>query len=238
MEEAAELMQRLEDGGPFPMFTSCCPAWVKYCENCAPDLLKHLSTCRSPMQMFSPVIKAYYAQAEADGRETCSVAIMPCAAKKMEAAREEFRTNGVPDTDYVLTTQELIEMIEEAGIDFDALVDLAPDMPLGLGSGAGVIFGTSGGVAEAVVRRCLNSNKQYLSSEKIEMTSIRGFDNVKEATLTLAGQEIRIAVVHGMKDAQQLIAEIFDGSRSYHLVEVMSCKGCLLYTSPSPRDTR
>ena len=225
MEEAAELMQRLEDGGPFPMFTSCCPAWVKYCENCAPDLLKHLSTCRSPMQMFSPVIKAYYAQAEADGRETCSVAIMPCAAKKMEAAREEFRTNGVPDTDYVLTTQELIEMIEEAGIDFDALVDLAPDMPLGLGSGAGVIFGTSGGVAEAVVRRCLNSNKQYLSSEKIEMTSIRGFDNVKEATLTLAGQEIRIAVVHGMKDAQQLIAEIFDGSRSYHLVEVMSCKG-------------
>ncbi|MGI6074967.1 MAG: [FeFe] hydrogenase, group A [Pyramidobacter sp.] len=225
MEEAAELMQRLKDGGPFPMFTSCCPAWVKYCENCAPHLLKHLSTCRSPMQMLAPVIKTYYGQMEPDERETCSVAIMPCTAKKMEAARSEFCTDGVPETDFVLTTQELIEMIDEVGIKFNDLVDLAPDMPLGLGSGAGVIFGASGGVAEAVVRRCLNSDRQYLSSEKVELTQIRGFENVKEASVMLDGTEVRIAVVHGLKDAQRLLAEIHAGKRHYHLVEVMSCKG-------------
>ena len=227
MEEAAELMQRLEDGGPFPMFTSCCPAWVKYCENCAPDLLKHLSTCRSPMQMFSPVIKAYYAQAEADGRETCSVAIMPCAAKKMEAAREEFRTNGVPDTDYVLTTQELIEMIEEAGIDFDALVDLAPDMPLGLGSGAGVIFGTTGGVMEAALR----SACFLVTGKNPDPDAFQGVRNYKgswqEARFDIAGRSLNVAVAHGLKNVRQLCEAIRNREVRYDFVEMMACPtGC------------
>ncbi|MBR2528670.1 MAG: [Blautia sp.] len=225
MEEAAEFMDRLKNGGTFPMYTSCCPAWVKYCENSDPELLEHLSTCRSPMSMFSPVIKKYYEQMENDGRETINVAIMPCTAKKMEAARKEFTRDGVPETNYVLTTQELVEMINESGLSFDSLEDYAPDMPLGLGSGAGVIFGATGGVAEAVVRRCVNDNKQYLSSQKIELTAVRGFDSVKEAALTIDGTEIKLAVVHGLRNAQKLIASVRAGECFYHLIEVMACPG-------------
>ena len=207
------------------MFTSCCPAWVKYCENCDPELLDHISTCKSPMQMFSPVIKALYAEKEADDpRETVVVAIMPCTAKKMEAARDEFKTNGVPDTNYVLTTTELIQMITETGIDFDTLEDFAPCMPLGLGSGAGVIFGTTGGVAEAVIRFATDE-KKYETLGKIEMSGVRGFDDVKEATIMVGETEIKIAVVHGLKDAQRLIKKIRSGECFYHLIEVMSCKG-------------
>ncbi|MBQ1312683.1 MAG: (2Fe-2S)-binding protein [Blautia sp.] len=225
MEEAAEFMERVKNGGPFPMFTSCCPAWVKYCEKSDPDLLQNISTCKSPMGMFSPVLKRYYDEKVPSKKRTVVVAIMPCTAKKMEAARDEFKTDGIPDTDVVLTTQELIAMINEAGVNFDKLVDYAPDMPMGLGSGAGVIFGTTGGVAEAVVRRCMNDHKRYLSSEKVELMAVRGFEDVKEATVEVEGQEIRIAVVHGMREAQKLIASVRAGERSYHLIEVMACKG-------------
>ncbi len=225
MEESAEFLERVKAGGPFPLFTSCCPAWVKYVENCDKELLDNVSTCRSPMSMFSPVIKKYYEQMENDGRQTVNVAIMPCTAKKMEAARDEFKTNDIPDTDYVLTSQELIEMIDESGIDFNELSPVAPDMPLGLGSGAGVIFGATGGVAEAVVRRCLNNEKQYLSSDKLELTPIRGFDAVKEATVNVNGIDIKVAVVHGIADAKKLLAQVKSGEKFYHIIEVMTCKG-------------
>lgn len=224
VEEAQEFMARLKNGGKFPMFTSCCPAWVKYVENSRPDLLDNISSCKSPMQMFSKVIKKYYAEAEPDGRETVCVAIMPCTAKKAEAARDEFKTNGVPDTDYVLTTQEIAQMIKEAGINFESEEDFAPCMPLGLGSGAGVIFGTTGGVAEAVIRYCCD-DKKYETLNEIEMCGVRGFENVKEATVHVGDTDVKIAVVHGLKDAQRLIEKMDRGELFYHLVEVMSCKG-------------
>ncbi len=225
MEESAEFIERVKAGGPFPMFTSCCPAWIKYAENCDPELLPNISSCKSPMSMFSPVIKKYYDSMENDGRTTVNVAIMPCTAKKMEAAREEFVTDGIPDTDYVLTTQELIQMINESGVNFNDIPRYAPDMPLGLGSGAGVIFGTTGGVAEAVVRRCMNVNKQYFTSEKIDMTELRGFDSVKEATVNIDGMDVKLAVVHGLANAQRLIEEVKKGNKFYHIIEVMSCSG-------------
>ncbi len=237
LEEAHEFLDRLKNGGKFPMFTSCCPAWVKYCENCDPELLDHISTCKSPMQMFSPLIKAYYSERTPNGpRETVVVAIMPCTAKKIEAARDEFKTNGIPDTNYVLTTTELIQMIVEAGIDFDTLEDFAPGMPLGLGSGAGVIFGTTGGVAEAVIRFCMDE-KRYSTLDKIEMCGVRGFEDIKEATVQLGDQEIKIAVVHGLKDAKKLIKQIRAGERFYHLIEVMSCKGGCVGGAGQPNAT-
>ena len=225
MEESAEFLERVKAGGPFPMFTSCCPAWVKYVENCDPEMMPNVSTCKSPMSMFSPVIKKYYSLMEDDGRAIVNVAIMPCTAKKMEAGRDEFKTEGIPDTDYVLTSQELIEMIDESGIDFNELEGVSPDMPLGLGSGAGVIFGATGGVAEAVVRKCLNKDKQYLSSEKIELKPIRGFEAVKEATVNVDGIDVKVAVVHGMADARKLIAQVKAGEKFFHIIEVMCCKG-------------
>lgn len=157
MEETAEFLQRLEKGGPFPMFTSCCPAWIRYLEKEDPKYLHNISTCKSPMQMFSALLRAQ--QKEGD-KKLYHIAIMPCTAKKMEAGRSEFTHDGQPDVDLVLTTQELIRMIKEAGIRFNELPDEAPDMPFGLGTGAGVIFGTTGGVAEAVVRRVMESESR------------------------------------------------------------------------------
>ena len=152
MEETAEFLRRLEAGGPFPMFTSCCPAWIRYLEHEDPKYLKHISTCKSPMEMFAAILRA---KPETDGRKLYHIAIMPCTAKKMEAGRKEFTHDGQPDVDLVLTTQEVIQMIQEAGIRFNDLPGEAPDMPFGLGTGAGVIFGTTGGVAEAVARRVI-----------------------------------------------------------------------------------
>ncbi|MGN0558293.1 MAG: [FeFe] hydrogenase, group A [Acutalibacteraceae bacterium] len=230
VEEAKEFLDRFKNGGKFPMFTSCCPAWVKYVCNSKPELLDNISSCKSPMQMFSPLIKRYYAEQDAASgieKETVVVAIMPCTAKKGEAAREEFINNGVRDTDFVLTTQEIADMIRESGIVFDELESVAPGMPLGLGSGAGVIFGTTGGVAEAVVRYCVDDKHSSVLDE-IEMCGVRGLDDVKEATLELDGQEVKIAVVHGLKSAQELIKKIENGELFYHLIEVMACKtGCV-----------
>ena len=154
MEEADEFLERLKKGGPFPMFTSCCPAWVKYVEEERPHFLKNISTCKSPMEMFAAVLKDQYAKKDAeDGRTTYHIAIMPCTAKKMEAKRPEFQHDGKPDVDLVLTTQEIITMIKESGIRFAELEGESPEMPFGMGTGAAVIFGTTGGVAEAVARR-------------------------------------------------------------------------------------
>ena len=225
ISEAEEFLQRLKAGGPFPMFTSCCPAWVKYLELNDPKYLENISTCKSPMQMFASVLKAKYAEKDAyDGRTTYHIAIMPCTAKKMEAARDEFFHDGTPDVDLVLTTRELVDMIRETGIHLDELELESPDLPFGLGSGAAVIYGVTGGVAESVVRHCL-PDKSKNTLRQVRVSGIRGDEPIREVTYDVDGTEIKIAVVNGLIHAKELIADIEAGKRFYHLVEVMSCQG-------------
>ena len=225
IEEANEFLERLKKGGPFPMFTSCCPAWVKYLEFENPKYLKHISSCKSPMEMFAAVLRDRYAAKDAeDGRETYHIAIMPCTAKKMEAARDEFTHDGKPDVDLVLTTQELINMINEAGVQFNQIEGLSPDLPFGIGTGAATIFGATGGVAEAVVRCCL-PDKSRNALQEIQYSGLRGTDEMRTATFQVGETNIRIAVVHGLINAQKLIKQIEDGEAYYDLVEVMTCRG-------------
>ena len=223
--EAEEFLQRLKNGGPFPMFTSCCPAWVRYLEFNAPKYLKHISTCKSPMEMFAAVIRDKYAEKDAaDGRTTYNIAIMPCTAKKMEAARPEFVHNGRPDVDLVLTTRELVDMMRETGVQLDELELESPDLPFGLGSGAAVIYGVTGGVAEAVVRHCL-PDKSKNALRAVRVTDLRGDGSIRHVELNVDGQELRIAVVNGLIHAKELIADIEAGKCFYHLIEVMTCQG-------------
>lgn len=225
MEESAEFLRRLEKGGPFPMFTSCCPAWVSYVENSNTKYIPHLSSCKSPQQMFGSVIKAQARLNDEEPRDTVVISVMPCAAKKAEAAREEFYVNGIPDVDYVLTTRGVSTMIKEVGIRFDEIDDEATDMPFGMGSGAGVIFGTTGGVTEAVIRR-VSGKKNVNTLREIKYSGVRGMDDsVKEATVKLGEIELKIAVVHGLKNAQLLLEKIESGEVFYHFVEVMACRG-------------
>ena len=228
MEESAEFLERLKKGGPFPMFTSCCPAWIKYLEKENPKYLKNVSTCKSPMQMFAAVLKDQYkAKDAADGRTTFHIAIMPCTAKKMEAKREEFQHDGVTDVDLVLTTQEIITMIKESGIRFGELEGEAPDLPFGMGTGAATIFGTTGGVAEAVARRVVE-DKSKNTLQAIQFSGIRGSDVIREVTLPVGDRVLRIAVVHGLVNAKKLLKDIEEGVAYYDLVEVMTCKtGCV-----------
>ena len=228
ISEAEEFLQRLQAGGPFPMFTSCCPAWVKYLELNDPKYLKNISTCKSPMQMFASVLKAKYAEKDAsDGRTTYHIAIMPCTAKKMEAGREEFRRDGVPNVDLVLTTQEVIKMIKESGIRFQMLEKESPDLPFGMGSGAAEIFGTSGGVAEAVLRCCLpDKSKNVL--RMLEHSGLRGTEAVRFVTIPVNGRDVRVALAHGLANAAKLLDQIENGEVEVDLVEVMSCRtGCV-----------
>ena len=228
MEESAEFLERLRSGGPFPMFTSCCPAWIKYLENENPKYLKNVSTCKSPMEMFAAVLKDQYKEKDArDGRKTYHVAIMPCTAKKMEAQRPEFRHDGEPDVDLVLTTQEVIMMIKESGIRFDELEGEAPDLPFGMGTGAATIFGTTGGVAEAVARRIVE-DKSKNTLQAIQFSGVRGTDAIREVALPVGDRVLHIAVVHGLVNAKRLLADIESGRAYYDLVEVMTCKtGCV-----------
>ena len=214
ISESQEFLERLKAGGPFPMFTSCCPAWVKYLELNDPKYLRNISSCKSPMEMFAAVLRdKYQAKDAADGRRTYHMAIMPCTAKKMEAARAEFTRDGQPDVDLVITTRELTELEPEA-----------PDLPFGLGSGAAVIYGVTGGVAEAVVRYCL-PDKSNNALQAIRVTDLRGDGAIREVNLTVEGQELHIAIVNGLSHAKELIADVEAGKRFYHLVEVMTCQG-------------
>jgi NADH-quinone oxidoreductase subunit G len=228
MEESAEFLERLKKGGPFPMFTSCCPAWIKYLEKEEPKYLKNVSTCKSPMEMFAAVLKDQYAKKDAeDGRTTFHIAIMPCTAKKMEAAREEFRHDGKQDVDLVLTTQEIITMIKESGIRFAELEGEAPDLPFGMGTGAATIFGTTGGVAEAVARRVVE-DKSKNTLQAIQFSGLRGSDVIREVSLPVGDRVLQIAVVHGLVNAKKLLRDIEEGTAYYDLVEVMTCKtGCV-----------
>ena len=225
ISEAQEFLERLKNGGPFPMFTSCCPAWVKYLELNDPKYLRNISSCKSPMEMFAAVLRdKYQAKDAADGRRTYHMAIMPCTAKKMEAARAEFTRDGQPDVDLVITTRELVDMIREAGIQLTELEPEAPDLPFGLGSGAAVIYGVTGGVAEAVVRYCL-PDKSNNALQAIRVTDLRGDGAIREVNLTVEGQELHLAIVNGLSHAKELIADVEAGKRFYHLVEVMTCQG-------------
>lgn len=229
IEESEELMNRLEAGENLPLFTSCCPAWVKFCEERYPDLAKNLSTCRSPQQMFGAVVREYYKDPEkSGGKRIVSVSIMPCTAKKEEILRPESSTNGKQDIDYVLTTTELIGMIRKAGIRFENLEIEATDMPFGIGSGAGVIFGVTGGVTEAVLRR-LQEGHNRVEMEKIKFSGVRGEEGLKEVEFDYNGRTIRAAVVSGLGNANSLMKRIQKGEVQYDFVEVMACRrGCIM----------
>ena len=229
IEESEELLERLASGENLPLFTSCCPAWVKFCENRYPDLAKNLSTCRSPQQMFGAVIREYYKDPEKNGgKRIVSVSIMPCTAKKEEILRPESSTNGKQDIDYVLTTTELITMIRKSGIRFENLEIEASDMPFGIGSGAGVIFGVTGGVTEAVLRR-LREGHNRVEMDKIKFSGVRGEEGLKEVEFDYNGRTTHAAVVSGLGNADALMKKIQKGEVHYDFVEVMACRrGCIM----------
>ncbi|GAA0801248.1 NADH-dependent [FeFe] hydrogenase, group A6 [Faecalicatena orotica] len=228
MEESKELVERLESGENLPLFTSCCPAWVKFCEKKYPEFRKNISTCRSPQEMFGALIKEEARMnAKKDTRKTMVISIMPCTAKKSEITRPEHFTDGEQNVDYVLTTTEVTRMIQEAGIDLAQVKPEALDMPFGIASGAGAIFGVTGGVTEAVLRRLVNSNKVE-DLEAISFTGVRGVDGIKEAKVQLGDREVRIAVVNGLQSASEVLDQMKAGEVNYDFVEVMACKrGCI-----------
>ncbi|MFR1708410.1 MAG: [FeFe] hydrogenase, group A [Clostridium sp.] len=221
LEETGEFLARLENNDKLPLFTSCCPAWVNYVEKNYPELMSNISTCKSPMQMFGSVLKEHYSHSN---RRIVSVAIMPCTAKKFEANREEFEVNDIKDVDYVITTQELISMIKESGIVFSEIEPEAVDMPFGVSSGAGVIFGVTGGVTEAVLRRVLD-DKSVSTLRSIAFNGVRGMSGVKETSINVGDRELKIAIVSGLKNADELVRKIKSGEVHYDFIEVMACPG-------------
>ena len=228
ISEAQEFLGRLKNGGPFPMFTSCCPAWVKYLELNDPKYLHNISSCKSPMEMFAAVLRDKYREKDAaDGRRTYHVAIMPCTGKKFEAARPELEKDGERLIDLVITTSELCDMIEEAGINFAALPDEEPDAPLGDYTGAGVIFGVTGGVTEAVIRRVLDDASPN-TLQTIAECGVRGLEGIKAFSVTAGDLTIRIAVANGLANADKLIAKVESGEEQFDFIEVMACpNGCI-----------
>jgi iron-only hydrogenase group A len=223
-----------------PMMTSCSPGWIKFQEHMFPNLLNNLSTCKSPQQMFGALAKTYYAQKRGlDPKNIVSVSIMPCTAKKFEANRPEMRASGYQDVDYVLTTRELGMMIKQAGIDFMKLPDSDYDSIMGESSGAGVIFGATGGVMEAAIRTAYEIvTGREVPFRNLNVTPVRGFEGIREATIKienclpewsfLEGVELKVAVAHGLANAKKLMQAVNDGLVSYHFIEVMACPGgCL-----------
>lgn len=224
IEEATEFLGRVAKGERLPLFTSCCPAWVKFAEQFYPEFLDNLSTCKSPMGMFGALARKYMpAELGVENKDLVVVTVMPCTAKKYEAARPEFKTDGYADNDYVLTTQELVKMIHMAGIKFNELAPESCDMPFGFKTGAGVIFGTTGGVAEAVLRLATASKGQ--ANRTYEFTAVRGFDGVKELVLPYGDTFIKLAVVNGLANTRELLEKIKSGEADYNIIEVMSCPG-------------
>ena len=225
VEEASEFLNRVIKGEKLPQFTSCCPGWVTYAEENCPDLINNLSSCKSPQQMFGAVFKKFFAkQMNISLEDMYVVSVMPCTAKKFEAKRPEMSTDGYQDVDAVITTVELARMIRKMGIKFEELKPASLDMPFGFSSGAGVIFGTSGGVAEAALRYAV----EKLTNETLDdvnFTEVRGLDGLKEATFNVAGHEIKLAVVSGLANTQRLIEKIRNKEVEYHLIEVMACPG-------------
>ncbi|MTI79748.1 MAG: 2Fe-2S iron-sulfur cluster binding domain-containing protein [Firmicutes bacterium] len=225
MEEGTELIQRVTQGGTLPMITSCSPGWIKYIEHYYPDLLPHLSTCKSPQQMLGALIKDYYPKNAGIAPENIySVSIMPCTAKKFEAQRDEMNDSGYQDVDVVLTTRELARMCRNAGIDWDTLPEENYDDPLGMSTGAAVIFGATGGVMEAAVRTAY----ELITKEEmpdINLTPVRGMEGIKEATLKVGDLDVKVAVAHTLGNARKLLDLIREGKADHHFIEVMCCPG-------------
>ncbi len=226
MEEATELLDRVKNGGVLPMITSCSPGWINYCEYYYGDLIPHLSSCKSPHEMFGAILKHYYAKKNGiDPKDMFVVSIMPCTAKKSEKEREQLVTEGLRDVDAVLTTRELGKLIKRSGIIFNKLPDEEFDMDIvGDYSGAGVIFGATGGVMEAALRTAAYK----LTGEelaKVELQDVRGLEGIKEATYSLGGIDVKVAVAHGMKHAKVLLDQIRAGKSEYHFIEIMGCPG-------------
>ncbi|MBS4539293.1 [Clostridium sp. D2Q-11] len=225
MEEGYELLDRLQNGGTLPMITSCSPGWVKFCELYYPEFLDNLSSCKSPAQMTGAIIKTYYAKKNGINPEDIYVvSVMPCSAKKFEADREELSHNGLQDIDAVLTTRELSKMIKEARIDFLKLQDEEFDEILGESTGAGVIFGATGGVMEAALRT-VSEVVLEKELESIDFEGVRGIEGIKEATIELGDQTLNIAVVHSTGQASKVLDMIKNGEKEYHFIEVMGCSG-------------
>ncbi len=226
IEEGHELLHRVQTGGKLPMMTSCCPGWINYAEQKYPEMLEHLSTCKSPQQMFGSLAKTYYAQSEKlDPKNVYVVSIMPCTAKKYEAAREEMQVHeNIPDVDAVLTTRELGKMIRQMGINFKELPNDEFDNPFGITTGAAAIFGATGGVMEAALRTVSEVvNKEPL--ESLDFKDVRGMQGIKEAEVELGGAKVRVAVAHTLKHAKQLTDQIKEGTSPYAFIEVMTCPG-------------
>lgn len=226
MEEATELLHRMKTGGTLPMITSCSPGWVNYCEYYYGDLLPHLSSCKSPHEMFGAILKSYYCEkAGIDPRDMFVVSIMPCTAKKYEKERPQLQKDGVKDVDAVLTTRELGKLIKRSGIRFDKLPEEQFDNDVvGEYTGAGVIFGVTGGVMEAALRTAIYTVTGK-EPEKAELTEVRGFKGVREAAYDLNGTKVKIAVAHGMKNAKVLLDDIRAGKSEYQFIEIMGCPG-------------
>lgn len=225
VEEANEFLGRVQNGGVLPMITSCSPGWIKYCEHYYPDMLDHLSSCKSPQQMSGAVIKTWYAKKMGiDPKDIVVVGIMPCTAKKFETKRENQSASGYPDVDYSLTTRELGRMIESAGIFFKHLPDEEFDNPLGDSTGAAVIFGATGGVMEAALRTAV----EKLSGEELkslDFTEVRGTEGIKEASYTVNGMEVKVCVVSGLANANTIMEKVKNGTADYHFIEIMGCPG-------------
>lgn len=225
MEEGTELLNRIKNGGVLPMITSCSPGWIKYCETFYPDFIPNLSTCKSPNQMQGAVTKTYFAkQNDLDPRDIYVVSVMPCTAKKFEIARPEFGRDGYRDVDANLTTRELARMIRQAGLDFVHLPEEEFDDMLGESTGAAVIFGVTGGVMEAALRTVVD----VLTGEdmpRLEYADVRGLEGIKEATVSVNGTDINVAIVHGTANAAKLLNAIRAGEKTYHFIEVMGCPG-------------
>ena len=225
MEEGTELLHRLKEGGPLPLITSCSPGWIKFCEHYYPEFVDNLSSCKSPQQMFGSLIKTYYAQkAGLDPKNIVVVSVMPCTAKKFEIGRDGQSAVGLPDVDVSITTRELADMIRRAGIMFPELPDEEFDPIFGIASGAGHIFGATGGVMEAALRTVA----EIVTGKELarpEFQEVRGIAGIKEAEYDLAGTKVRVAVTSGLANAAKLLDRIKSGEAEYHFVEVMACPG-------------
>jgi len=225
MEEANEFINRIKNNKPLPMFTSCCPGWIKYAEHNHPEILKHISSCKSPHEMEGAILKTYYAKKMGiDPADIFVVSIMPCTVKKYESNRMELSENNHPDVDAVLTTRELVRLFKLAGIDFDDLPEDKFDNPLGESTGAAAIFGTSGGVMEAALRTAyyILTGKKL---ENLELNDIRGMKGLKEASINIDGREINVAVVNGIGNIGNVLEEVKNGTSKYYFIEVMTCPG-------------
>ena len=225
MEEGTELVKRVTEGGVLPMITSCSPGWIKFCETYYPEFIPNLSSCKSPHEMLGAVTKSYYAEkAGIDPKDIKVVSVMPCTAKKFEAGREELAANGYPDVDEVITTRELAHMIKEAGIDFNMLPDEDFDDLLGESTGAGVIFGATGGVMEAALRTAYNLITGD-ELDNVDFEAVRGTEGIKEATVKVGDLDVSVAVAHGTGNASKLLDMIKAGEKKYTFIEVMGCPG-------------